>query len=99
MCLRPVDAGGHDGTNDLSPKVLSKTDFLQVPTQISFIFLCQGDFKVSVDCDGSKDFVNLDFFLLIVRRKRKEVFMPKLSIVMEAFIPLYKMFSVLIMQI
>ena len=34
MCLRPVNAGGHDATNDSSPEVLSKTDFLQVHTQI-----------------------------------------------------------------
>lgn len=58
-CFR---AGGHDRTNDSSPEVLSETGFLQVPTQISFIFLCQGDFKVSVDCDGSKDVVNVEFF-------------------------------------
>lgn len=35
----------------------------------------------------------------MVRRKSEEVFMPKLSTVVEAFIPLYKKFSVLIIQI
>lgn len=62
VCFRAGGAGGHGSTNDSSPEVQSETDFLQVPTQISFIFLCQGDFKVSVDCDGSKNIVNLEFF-------------------------------------
>lgn len=53
LCLRPVGAGGRDGTNDSSPEVLPKPGFLQVPTQIPFIVLWQGDFKVSVGCGGS----------------------------------------------
>lgn len=62
LCGLEQGAGGQEGTNDSAPEVLSETDFLQVPTQISFIFLCQGDFKVSVGCDGRKNVVNVEFF-------------------------------------
>lgn len=95
VCLTPVAGGGCDGSNDSSPEVL--TD--QLPSGSYTIITCQGDFKVSVDCDGSKDFVNLRIFLLTARRKRKEVFIPKLSIVGELLVPLYKMFSMLIMRV
>lgn len=61
VCLRPADAGGHGGTNDSSPEVLS--DRLPSGSYTdTTIFLCQGDFRVSAGCDGSKDFVNLEFF-------------------------------------
>lgn len=61
-CFGAGGAGGHDCTNDSSPEGLSDTDLLQVSTQISFKFLCQGDSKVSVDRDGNKDVVNVEFF-------------------------------------
>lgn len=62
LCVLERGAGGHDSTNDSSPEVLAETDFLQAPAQIQFIFFCQGDVKVSVDCNESKNVVNVGFF-------------------------------------
>lgn len=61
VCLRPADAGGRGCTNDSSPEVLS--DWLPSSSYTNIIIvLCQGDFRVSAGCDGSKDFVDLEFF-------------------------------------